>query len=45
MLPAAVTTVMPLLQLFPGVLTAGARFSGKAARPNNPEFRKTSVEF
>jgi flavin-dependent dehydrogenase len=45
MLPAAVTTVMPLLQLFPGVLTAGARFSGKAARPNNPEFRKTSFEF
>ena len=30
MRPAAVACVLPLLRLFPGVLTAGARFSGKA---------------
>jgi flavin-dependent dehydrogenase len=32
MRPAAVACVLPLLRLFPGVLTAGARFSGKATR-------------
>jgi flavin-dependent dehydrogenase len=30
MRPAAVACVLPLLRLFPAVLTAGARFSGKA---------------
>jgi hypothetical protein len=30
MRPAAVATVLPLLRLFPIVLTLGARFSGKA---------------
>jgi 2-polyprenyl-6-methoxyphenol hydroxylase-like FAD-dependent oxidoreductase len=30
MMPAAVACSVPLLRLFPGVLTAGARFSGKA---------------
>lgn len=31
MRPAAVTCALPLLRLFPSVLTAGARWSGKAA--------------
>jgi menaquinone-9 beta-reductase len=30
MMPAAVACSVPLLRVFPGVLTAGARFSGKA---------------
>lgn len=45
MRPVAVASIMPLLRLFPGVLTAGARFSGKAAPANHPEFRKTSFEY
>jgi flavin-dependent dehydrogenase len=31
MRPAAVACVLPLLRMFPGALTVGARFSGKAA--------------
>ena len=34
MRPVAVASVLPLLRLFPGVLTAGARFSGKATSAN-----------
>jgi flavin-dependent dehydrogenase len=34
MRPAAVACVLPLLRLFPGVLTEGARFSGKTAPAN-----------
>jgi flavin-dependent dehydrogenase len=34
MRPMAVSCVLPLLRLFPGVLTAGARFSGKATTAN-----------
>jgi flavin-dependent dehydrogenase len=45
MRPVAVASVMPLLRLFPSVLTAGARFSGKASPANHPEFRKTSFEY
>jgi flavin-dependent dehydrogenase len=45
MRPIAVASVMPLLRLFPGVLTAGARLSGKAAPANHAEFRKTSFEY
>ena len=36
MSPAAVAGSLPLLRLFPGVLTAGARFSGKAASADIP---------
>ena len=36
MRPAAVACVLPLLRLFPGVLTAGARLSGKATSANRP---------
>jgi menaquinone-9 beta-reductase len=36
MMPAAVACALPLLRLFPGVLTAGARFSGKATTANGP---------
>jgi flavin-dependent dehydrogenase len=36
MRPAAVACVLPLLRLFPGVLTAGARLSGKATSANVP---------
>jgi flavin-dependent dehydrogenase len=36
MRPHAVACVSPLLRLFPGVLTAGARLSGKAATLNRP---------
>jgi menaquinone-9 beta-reductase len=36
MRPAAVACALPLLRLFPGVLTAGARLSGKATSANNP---------
>ncbi|HUY14973.1 MAG TPA: NAD(P)/FAD-dependent oxidoreductase [Terriglobia bacterium] len=36
MRPAAVACVLPLLRLFPGVLTAGARLSGKATSVNRP---------
>jgi len=32
--PAAVASILPLLRLFPSVLTAGARFSGKAISAN-----------
>lgn len=45
MRPAAVASVMPLLHLFPGILTAGARFSGKAPPANLSELRNTSFEF
>ena len=34
MRPAAVACAVPLLRLFPAVLTAGARFSGKAISPD-----------
>jgi flavin-dependent dehydrogenase len=34
MRPAAVASVFPLLRLFPGALTVGARFSGKAISAN-----------
>jgi flavin-dependent dehydrogenase len=37
MRPAAVACVLPLLRLFPGVLTAGARFSGKASSADGTE--------
>jgi len=36
MRPVAVACVLPLLHQFPGVLTAGARFSGKATSANRP---------
>ena len=36
MRPALVACALPLLRLFPGVLTAGARLSGKATSANNP---------
>jgi menaquinone-9 beta-reductase len=36
MMPAAVAGSLPLLRLFPGVLTAGARLSGKATFVNRP---------
>lgn len=36
MRPQAVACVSPLLRMFPGVLTAGARLSGKAATLNRP---------
>lgn len=36
MRPQAVACALPLLRLFPGVLTAGARFSGKATSANRP---------
>lgn len=36
MRPAAVACTLPLLRLFPGVLTAGARFSGKDTSANRP---------
>ncbi|HEV3219874.1 MAG TPA: FAD-dependent monooxygenase [Candidatus Acidoferrales bacterium] len=45
MRPVAVECVIPLLRQFPAVLTAGARFSGKATPANVSEFRKTSFEF
>jgi flavin-dependent dehydrogenase len=35
MRPAAVACVLPLLRLFPGVLTEGARFSGKTTSANH----------
>jgi flavin-dependent dehydrogenase len=36
MRPQAVACVSPLLRMFPGVLTAGARLSGKTAKVNRP---------
>ena len=36
MRPVAVACVLPLLRQFPGILTAGARFSGKATSANRP---------
>ncbi|HUK29800.1 MAG TPA: NAD(P)/FAD-dependent oxidoreductase [Candidatus Acidoferrum sp.] len=45
MRPIAVASVMPMIRLFPGVLTAGARYSGKAAAANLHEFRKASFEY
>ena len=36
MRPQAVACVSPLLRMFPGVLTAGARLSGKTATMNRP---------
>jgi menaquinone-9 beta-reductase len=44
MRPAAVACAIPLLRMFPAVLTAGARFSGKATSVDRAEFRKTSFE-
>ena len=46
MRPAAVACVLPLLRLFPGVLTEGARFSGKttsASRALNVAGARTPV--
>ena len=42
MRPAAVSCVLPLLRLFPSVLTAGARFSGKVT-PANPSLVARSL--